>query len=86
MDDSTKDKAEGLLHEVKGAIKEKFGHATSNPALEQEGTDEKIAGKIQQKVGDVRPFRGSTSVSGFAAALGPSASLAMWWRGTRRGT
>ena len=53
MKDSTKDKAEGAMHEVKGAIKEKLGHAKKDPALEDEGTDEKVAGKIQKKVGDV---------------------------------
>jgi uncharacterized protein YjbJ (UPF0337 family) len=53
MKDSTKDKVEGTSHEVKGAVKEKVGHATHNPALEEEGNDEKIAGKVQKKVGDV---------------------------------
>jgi len=53
MKDSTKDKAQGTIHEAKGAVKEKVGHATNNPALEDEGTDEKVAGKIQKKVGDI---------------------------------
>jgi uncharacterized protein YjbJ (UPF0337 family) len=53
MKDSTKDKVEGAAHEVKGAVKEKLGHATNNPDLEAEGTDEKIAGKVQKKVGDI---------------------------------
>jgi uncharacterized protein YjbJ (UPF0337 family) len=53
MKDSTKDKVEGTAHEVKGAVKEKVGHATKKPDLEQEGMDEKIDGKIQKKVGDV---------------------------------
>jgi uncharacterized protein YjbJ (UPF0337 family) len=53
MDDSTKDKVEGTLHDVKGAVKEKVGRLTNNPALEEEGTDEKVAGKIQKKIGDV---------------------------------
>ncbi len=53
MDDSTKDKFEGALHDVKGTVKEKVGHLTNNPSLEEEGTDEKVAGKIQKKVGDV---------------------------------
>ena len=51
MKDSTKDQAEGKFHEVKGAVKEKIGHATDNPNLEDEGTKEKVAGKIQKKVG-----------------------------------
>jgi uncharacterized protein YjbJ (UPF0337 family) len=53
MKDSTKDKIEGTAHEVKGAVKEKVGHATNNPNLENEGADEKMGGKIQKKVGDV---------------------------------
>lgn len=53
MDDSTKDKVEGTLHDLKGTVKEKLGRLTNNPPLEEEGTDEKVAGKIQKKVGDV---------------------------------
>jgi uncharacterized protein YjbJ (UPF0337 family) len=53
MKDSTKDKLQGAVHEAKGAVKEKLGHATRNPALEEEGTDEKVAGKGQEKVGEV---------------------------------
>jgi uncharacterized protein YjbJ (UPF0337 family) len=53
MKDSTRDKIEGAVHELKGSVKEKVGHATNNPQLEDKGTDEKVAGKIQKKVGDV---------------------------------
>lgn len=53
MKDSTKDKVEGAAHEFKGAVKEKLGQATNNPELEDEGTGEKIAGKVQKKVGDI---------------------------------
>jgi uncharacterized protein YjbJ (UPF0337 family) len=53
MKDSTKDKVQGKVHEVKGALKERAGRATKNPALEDEGTDEKLTGKIQKKVGDI---------------------------------
>jgi uncharacterized protein YjbJ (UPF0337 family) len=53
MKDSTKDKAQGAAHELKGAVKEKLGRAAKNPAVANEGTDEKVAGKIQKKVGDV---------------------------------
>lgn len=53
MKDSTKDQAEGTMHEVKGKVKEKVGQATKNPRLQDEGTDEKIAGKVQKKVGQV---------------------------------
>jgi uncharacterized protein YjbJ (UPF0337 family) len=53
MDDSTKDKVEGALHQAKGAVKEKIGHVTNNPDLEDEGTAEKVGGKVQKKVGDI---------------------------------
>jgi uncharacterized protein YjbJ (UPF0337 family) len=53
MKDSTKDKVEGAAHELKGAVKEKIGRATNKPKLEDEGTDEKIGGKVQKKVGDI---------------------------------
>jgi uncharacterized protein YjbJ (UPF0337 family) len=53
MKDSTKDKVQGAGHELKGAVKEKVGHATNNPKLENEGADEKLGGKIQKKIGDV---------------------------------
>ncbi len=56
MKNSTKDKVHGAVHEAKGAVKEKVGQATNNPALEDEGTDEKVAGKVQKKVGDVEKF------------------------------
>jgi uncharacterized protein YjbJ (UPF0337 family) len=53
MNNSTKDRAEGKFHEVKGKVKEKVGRATNNPNLEDEGTDEKVAGKVQKKIGQV---------------------------------
>jgi uncharacterized protein YjbJ (UPF0337 family) len=54
MKESIKDKIEGKAHELKGAVKEKLGHAMDNPDLETEGQAEKIAGKVQQKVGDIK--------------------------------
>ena len=53
MDNSTKDKVEGKFHEVKGNVKEKVGQVTNDPNLEAEGQDEKFAGKVQKKVGDI---------------------------------
>jgi uncharacterized protein YjbJ (UPF0337 family) len=54
MKSSTRDKAEGTFHEVKGKAKEMAGKLTDNPELEAEGTDEKIAGKVQEKIGQVK--------------------------------
>ena len=54
MNDSTTDKIEGALHELKGRVKEAVGHATGNPDLEAEGTGEKLAGKAQKKIGEIK--------------------------------
>ena len=53
MKPSTKDKAEGKFHEVKGVVKEKAGQLTNNPSLEAEGIVEKAAGKVQGILGQV---------------------------------
>lgn len=53
MKQSSKDQVEGALHEVKGKLKEKVGRAANNPNLEDEGTEEKLSGKVQKKVGQV---------------------------------
>ena len=53
MKDSTKDQVKGKVDEVAGAVKEKIGHATNNPNLEDEGTAQKVGGKVQKKVGQV---------------------------------
>ena len=43
----------GKLHEMKGKAKEKAGQVTSNPNLEPEGQSEKLAGKVQKKIGQI---------------------------------
>ena len=58
MKSSTKDQAEGTFHEVKGKIKEIAGEISDNPKLEEEGTGEKIAGKVQGKIGQVEKVLG----------------------------
>lgn len=59
MKSSTKDQVEGAFHEVKGAVKEVAGIISDNPLLEAEGSDEKIAGKVQGKVGQVKKVFGN---------------------------
>jgi uncharacterized protein YjbJ (UPF0337 family) len=56
MKQSTRDKAKGTFHEVKGKVKETVGRATNNPDLEAEGTGEKIGGKVQKKIGQAEKF------------------------------
>jgi len=58
MKSSTKDQAEGKFHEVKGTVKEIAGKLTDNPKLEGEGTGEKIAGKVQEKIGQLKKVLG----------------------------
>jgi uncharacterized protein YjbJ (UPF0337 family) len=58
MQSSTKDKAKGKFHEVKGKVKEKVGRATNDPDLEAEGQIEKLGGKIQKKIGQVEKVLG----------------------------
>jgi uncharacterized protein YjbJ (UPF0337 family) len=54
MDGSTKDKTQGKVGQAVGKVKEKVGQATDNPDMEEEGTAEKLKGKVQDKVGDVK--------------------------------
>lgn len=58
MKKSTQDQVEGKLHEVKGTIKEIAGKLSDNPKLEGEGAGEKIAGKVQGKIGQVEKVLG----------------------------
>ena len=58
MKASTKDQAEGKFHEVKGKVKVTAGHLTNNPDLEAEGAAEKLAGKLQDKIGHVEKVLG----------------------------
>jgi len=59
MKSGMKDMAEGKFHEAKGALKEMAGKITDNPKLEVNGKLEKIAGKVQEKIGDVKKVLGA---------------------------
>jgi uncharacterized protein YjbJ (UPF0337 family) len=54
MKPSTENEIAGKVHEVKGKIKEKVGQLTNDSDLEAEGIGEKIGGKVQGKIGQVR--------------------------------
>ena len=58
MKSGNSDKAEGTFHKVKGKAKEIAGKLSDNPKLEAEGTGEKIAGKVQGKIGQVKKVLG----------------------------
>ena len=53
MKPSTTDQIQGALHELKGDAKKKVGKITNNPNVEAEGQSEKLAGKVQKKVGQI---------------------------------
>ena len=54
MKSSTNDQIKGTFHEMKGKAKEKAGQLTNDPNLTAEGQDEKLAGKVQKKVGQIK--------------------------------
>jgi uncharacterized protein YjbJ (UPF0337 family) len=54
MKNSTSNKIDGTLNEAKVKVKEGAGRVANKPDLEAEGTAEKIAGKVEKKVGEVK--------------------------------
>ena len=58
MKSSTKDQAKGVFYQAKGTIKEIVGKASMNHELEGEGMDEKRAGKIKKKIGEIEKVVG----------------------------
>ena len=53
MTPSTRDQIKGAFHGVKGSAKETVGQVTNNPTLEAKGKGERLAGKMQKKVGQI---------------------------------
>jgi uncharacterized protein YjbJ (UPF0337 family) len=58
MKSGTQDQAEGMFHKVKGMLKEIAGRLGMNSKLEAEGKEEKIVGKVQEKIGQVKKVIG----------------------------
>lgn len=58
MKSSTKDTAEGKMHQVKGKIKETVGEVVGNPDLATEGRIENLDGKVQDKLGQIKKVVG----------------------------
>ena len=58
MKSSMTDKVEGAGREIKGKVKETAGQMVGNPDLEARGEAEKLGGKAQRKVGDVKKVFG----------------------------
>ena len=58
MKSSTKERAEGTFHQVKGKAKEIAGKVIMNPDLEAEGKEESRTGKVQEKIGEIKKVVG----------------------------
>jgi len=58
MKSGTEDQAEGKFHKIKGMLKEIAGELSDNRRLETEGTGEKMAGKVQEKIGQIKKVLG----------------------------
>ena len=50
------DRLEGAGRDFKGKVKETIGDATQDPALQQEGLADQIAGKSQKALGAAKDF------------------------------
>lgn len=59
MKSSTQDRTEGTAKNIAGTVKAATGKLVGNPRLEAEGRAEKIDGKIQTKVGEIKKVLGS---------------------------
>lgn len=58
MKSGNRDKVEGTFHELKGKAREVVGKLSDNPKLQVAGTVEKLAGKVQGKIGQVKQVIG----------------------------
>lgn len=58
MKSSTKDRVKGTAAETTGKVKESIGRATGNARMEDRGTAEKVGGKVQRKVGEIKKVFG----------------------------
>jgi len=58
MKSGARDEAEGKWHKEKGKVKEMAGELSDDPELDDEGTNEKMAGNVQEKVGQVKKVVG----------------------------
>ena len=58
MKSSTKDRVKGRINEAKGKVKEEVGKTARDPNLQDRGTAEKLSGKVQRKIGEVKKVFG----------------------------
>jgi uncharacterized protein YjbJ (UPF0337 family) len=58
MKSSTKDRVKGRINEAKGKVKEEVGKTARDPNLRDRGIAEKVSGKVQRKIGEVKKVFG----------------------------
>jgi len=58
MKDSTKNRVEGKTREIQGTLKEAAGVLTGRRRWKSEGRAEAVAGKVQNKIGEVERVLG----------------------------
>ncbi len=58
MDSSTRSKSQGRDHQARGRAKEMMGEITDNPKLKAKGKIERMAGKVQEKIGQTKAVFG----------------------------
>jgi len=56
--ESTKDRAAGKAHEVKGKAKKEIGRALDRPDMAERGANEEAQGRLRRKVGEVEKVFG----------------------------
>jgi uncharacterized protein YjbJ (UPF0337 family) len=54
MRGSTRNTVQGTYHELKGEAKEYFGKVVNSPRIALEGRAERIAGKAEEKLGQIK--------------------------------
>jgi uncharacterized protein YjbJ (UPF0337 family) len=59
MKPSIKNEITGKVHELKGKIKERAGHRMNDRDLQGQGIAEKMAGKVQNRVGPAEKAPGN---------------------------
>ena len=58
MKSSTRDKAEGKMHQAKGRVKQAIGVISGDSRLEAKGKKENLGGKGQEKRGQIKTVLG----------------------------
>lgn len=58
MKSSKQDQVEGKFHQAKGNLKKIAAKITDNPKLAVKGSAEKVIGKVQEKIGQIKKVFG----------------------------